>query len=506
MISKLYTACLQGLDCKIIEVEVDYQKGNFYFSIVGMTDKSIQEAKDRIPSAIRSSNCAYVPMKIIMSLAPADLFKSGPSYDLALAMGYLIASEQVNLNPDKKIFIGELALDGKLRAVNGILPIVDGVKKLGFTDIFIPAENLNEASYIQGINIYPVTTLRELIDHFNHECRILPIRDSTSKPFQKVDKIPKFDLSQVRGQSHAKRALEIAAAGGHNILMCGSPGSGKTMLSRCLSSIMPDLTIEESLEVTRVYSIAGLTSNAIPIINERPFRSPHHTSSEVALVGGGANPRPGEISLAHRGVLFLDEFPEFSKIALESLRQPLEDKVVTISRATASLTFPASFILAVAMNPCKCGYKGDLEKNCICTASEVLRYQKKISGPILDRIDLLVSVPKVKNSQLMISETSESSASVKQRVQESRKIQQTRLSSTGIFCNAEMSQSDLSKFVQLNQQSRSLLKMAVQKMNLSARSYFRILRVSRTIADLANSESVTHEHVAEALTYRVEIG
>lgn len=503
MLSKLYTAALVGLDCKIVEVEVDYRKGNTYFSIVGLADKSIQEAKDRIPAAIRNTGAEFIPMKIVMNLAPAELSKSGPSYDLPLALGYLTASEQLIFETEKKLFIGELALDGRLRPVNGILPIADAAKKLGFEEIYLPLENANEASIIKDIKVFAAEHLREVVDHLNGIRSLHPFK--SSEDFFNKNIEYKFDFSQVKGQDHAKRALEISAAGGHNILLSGVPGSGKTMLTRCLPSILPSLTTEECLEVTRIYSVAGLTSKQNPVINSRPFRSPHHTSSQVALVGGGAYPKPGEISLSHRGVLFLDEFPEFTSQSLESLRQPLEDKVVSISRASGSITFPANFILAAAMNPCKCGHKGDPEKACTCSQNEVIRYQKKISGPILDRIDLLIKVPKVENKKLFDNSKSESSAEIKERVQKARDIQVYRFKKQNLFSNSEMSQKDIEKYIQLSESSKSLLNLAVDKMNLSARSYFRILKVSRTIADLEQSENVKDNHIAEALSYRVEI-
>jgi magnesium chelatase family protein len=504
MIAKVYSASLVGLDCQIVDVEVDYRHGLSHFAIVGLPDKAVQEAKERIISAVRNSGAEYIPKRVIVNLAPASLQKSGSAYDLAIAVGFLLCTGQVNFKVEGKLFLGELALDGTLKSADGILPLVAGAAEAGFREVFLPLENAAEAALVPGIKVLPVWSLVQLIAYFHGETDLAEFTPEDDH-HQEENSVNSFDLASVRGQVQAKRALEIAAAGGHNLLLSGVPGSGKTLLAKCMSSILPDMLWEESLEVTKIHSIAGRLSRRAPLITQRPVRMPHHTCSQVALVGGGATPHPGEVSLAHRGVLFLDEFPEFSRPALEALRQPLEDKVVTISRAASSLTFPANFILIAAMNPCPCGFLGDPTKDCKCTSMEINRYRKKISGPILDRIDLLVNIVKIDYDKLFSGKIVESSAVVRERVQQARNIQLERFHARGLFTNAEMQTEDIKAFVHLDQETKTFLQNAARKFGLSPRAYFRLLRVARTIADLESTEAVLFRHVAEALSYRIEM-
>ena len=503
MLAKVSSCAIVGLDGSIVEVEVDIASGLPAFNIVGLPDTAVQEARERVRAAIRNSGYEFPMRRITVNLAPADLKKEGPSYDLSIAVGILLSSQQITCDCSNAIFLGELSLDGHLRPTSGVLPMAIMARQAGLPQVYVPSSNAAEAALAGGgLKILPAESLAQLAAHLRGEREIPEYVPEETIPGDLEASSTDTDLAHIRGQEHAKRALEVAAAGGHNLLMSGPPGSGKTLLARALPSILPTMASEEALEVTKIYSVAGFLSPERPLVTARPFRSPHYTISHAGLVGGGRWPHPGEITLAHRGVLFLDEFPEYSHMALESLRQPIEDKVVTISRAQGSVTFPANFMLVAAMNPCPCGYYGDPRHECTCTPSAIARYQKRISGPLLDRIDLFVEVPEVEYEKLVGPEDGESSRELRKRVGASREVQRARFQGTPYVCNAEMGPAEVWEFCQVEDSAKRLLQAAMQQLALSARGFHHVLKVARTIADLAGSETIGIAHLAEALQYR----
>ena len=509
MLNKVLSIANVGLKGIEIEVEVNIaDKGFPGFGIVGLASKAVEEAKERVKTAIINSDINFPNAKITINLAPADLPKDGSCYDLPISVGILASMGELILPKERSYFYGELSLDGSLRHTRGVFLLALLAKEEGIKKIYVPRMSANEASVIEGVEVYPVDNLKNLIKHLNGERKIDPLKTiNVQDIFDDIN--PDFDFSEILGQEQAKRALEIAAAGGHNVFMMGPPGSGKTMLSRAIPGILPNLSEKESLEVTKIFSITGNIPPGGSLIRQRPFRSPHHTTSQIGLIGGGSNPKPGEVSLAHRGVLFLDEFPEFGRNSLEALRQPLEDGFVSICRASGSVTFPAQFMLIAAANPCQCGYLGDPKKECRCSPWQILNYRKKLSGPIMDRIDLHLTVPAVDVNHLMIGKNeinnNEKSEVIRKRVVEARKIQSERSKNLNhIHSNSDMKNSHLKEFSNLTGQANLLLKQAVNKFNLSARVYFRLIKVARTIADLDKSMEIKENHIAEALQYRVK--
>lgn len=507
MVNKVTTSTVIGLDAYKITVEIDVINSLPGISIVGLPDTAVNEARDRVRSAIKNSGYTFPTKKVVINLAPADLKKNGTNFDLPIAVGILVEEEVIESEKIKEYaFIGELSLDGKIRGVSGVLPIILGLKSAGVKNVIVPSVNANEAALADGINIYGAEDLTDVVNHFIETPLKITKIDLNSYLTNSDENEYIYDFKDVKGQKKAKKALEIAAAGGHNLLMSGSPGSGKTLMAKCFPSILPPLELSEALEITKIYSISGLLSPDEPLMTKRPFRPVHHTASANGIIGGGSNPKPGEITLAHRGVLFLDEIVEFPRQVLEVLRQPLEDAKVVISRANHSITYPAKFMLLAAMNPCPCGFLGDKEKQCTCSDFQINRYLSKLSGPLLDRIDLQIEVPRLTSEELLKSTAlEETSADIRKRVISARKIQTTRYKNDNILTNSELTPKLIKKYCKLDKESEELLKTAIVKYQLSGRRYDRILKLARTIADLDNSADIKQTHIMQALQYRTFI-
>ena len=504
MVCKVLTSTVIGLDAYKIEVEVDLVNSLPSVSIVGLPDAAVNEARERVRSAIKNSSFSFPQKKVVVNLAPADIKKEGTNFDLPIAVGILIEEGVIQEEKTQGVaFIGELSLDGTLRNIIGVLPHVLGLKNAGVKTVIVPKENAKEASLADGITVLSANNLNEVVNNFI-ETPLEVVKTNVDEYLAKgVEESYLYDFKDVKGQQKAKKALEIAAAGGHNMIMVGTPGSGKTLMAKCFASILPPLELSEALELTKIYSVSGLLANNEPLMVKRPFRAVHHTASANGIIGGGTNPKPGEITLAHRGVLFLDEIVEFPRNVLEVLRQPLEDGEVVISRAKHSIKYPANFMLLAAMNPCPCGYLGDKEKHCTCTEYQINRYRAKLSGPLLDRIDIQIDVPRLTTDELLNTNTeAESSVDIRKRVINARKIQKERYKEAGILTNSQLTADMVKKYCKIDESSKEILKLAVTKYQLSGRRYDRVLKLSRTIADLDNSEIITTKHITQALQYR----